>query len=511
MNWIEFARLNQAIEHTTPTKKISAIAKDWELIDDKESFIKILSLNLNVNNLKTKKATTWIINAMEIFEEEIEMEIYTHGDIGDAVYFFNEGNGEDSSFGMKGILSLLEMDCSKSDGESYRCFQQYFLEMSALEQKWFLRYWLRTPRNGINVGTVRKLLARIYDKKETEVKKHNQLHSLPELLTYYERGIEPSNDLVVGRYIAPMLAKAIPKEKWPKEYIVEYKYDGARYQIHWGKGRCFIFNRKGVQVTEKFPDIVEIVLNWKNLPSCFIIDTEIYPIDLDGRPKPFKTMQTRIHSKNIQEAVEKCPCSVAVFDCLMYDVENLIDLPLIERCARISKFPNQAIRTIAVEDNDVFYNEAINDGYEGIMVKDLRATYHSGKRSVAWAKYKPPRFEFDVVVVGARYGEGRRASVFSSYDIAVKEKENFISVGSVGSGFSDTDLLYLTNQSKKIVSGVDNGTYNLLPRIILEVTCDLVTTDKEGNLGLRFPRMLRIREDKPVNDIASLNEVKSKL
>ena len=63
MNWREFARLNQAIEHTTPTKKISAIVKDWELIEDKESFIKILSLNLNVNNLKTKKATTWIINA----------------------------------------------------------------------------------------------------------------------------------------------------------------------------------------------------------------------------------------------------------------------------------------------------------------------------------------------------------------------------------------------------------------------------------------------------------------
>lgn len=520
MKWIEFCRLNQAIENRTPTKTVNLLAKDY---DHDSNFIRILAMELPVNNLASKKAFKWIVNSLEVFEEEIEVAIYTHGDIGEGIYHFVQ-DGEDSELGLDSIIRLLSMDCSKSDGESYRAFHVAFSHMSALEKKWFLRYWLRTPRNGINTGTVRKLLAKIFDKKETEVKKHNQLHSLTDLSNYYFREEEPPNDLKVGRYIAPMLAKAVPKEKWPKEHIVEYKYDGARYQIHYGlktfiqrnakdpliNYNVIIFNRKGKIVTDKFPDIVEEILSWK-ITESFIIDTEIYPIESDGRPAPFKKMGTRIHSKDIQAAIEKCPVQLAVFDCMMFDDENLMDSPLKDRINTIIKFPKQAVRSVLKEENDIFYNLSINDGYEGIMIKDLNATYQSGKRSVAWAKYKPPRFELDVVITGARYGDGKRSTVFASYDMAVKNGNEYISVGSVGTGFSDMDLLSLTQQGKKIISSVKNGTHEFLPRIVLEVTCDLVTRDAEGNLGLRFPRMLRIRNDKPVSDINTLKDVEGML
>lgn len=510
MKWIEFCRLMQAVENRTPTKTISLIAKDYEHDSD---FIQVLSLELPANNLASKKAFKWVVNALEVFEDEVELAIYQHGDIGEGVYHFVQ-DGEDSEMTLTSVLSLLSMDCSKSDGESYNAFHVGFNLMSALEKKWFLRYWLRTPRNGINNGTVRKLLAKIYDKKEEEVKKHNQLHSLSSLSIFYHAGEEPPNDLKVGRYIAPMLAKAVPKEKWPKQHIVEYKYDGARYQIHKGdyfdlmvrQTSIIIFNRKGKVVTDKFPDIVEEILSWE-IEEPFIIDTEIYPVESDGRPAPFKKMGTRIHSKNVKEAVEKCPVELAVFDCMMFNDENLMDSPLKDRINTIIKFPKQAIRSIIKEENDIFYNLSINDGYEGIMVKDLNATYQSGKRSVAWAKYKPPRFELDVVVTGARYGDGKRSSVFASYDIAVKDGNEYISVGSIGTGFSDIDLLYLTNEGKKIVSGIEGTTHKWLPRIVLEVTCDLVTRDADDNLGLRFPRMLRIRTDKPVSDINTLKDV----
>ena len=505
MKWIEFCRLMQAVENRTPTKTISLIAKDYE---HNSQFIKILALELDANNLASKKAFRWVVNALEVFDDEVELAIYQHGDIGEGVYHFVQ-DGKDSEMNLNTILHLLSMDCSKSDGQSYNAFYVAFNSMSALEKKWFLRYWLRTPRNGINNGTVRKLLAKIYDKKEAEVKKHNQLHSLQDISIFYSKGEEPPNDLKIGRYIAPMLAKAVPKEKWPKQHIVEYKYDGARYQIHFRRKietTVIIFNRKGKVVTDKFPDIVEEILSWK-IEESFIIDTEIYPVENDGRPAPFKKMGTRIHSKNVKEAVEKCPVELAVFDCMMFNDENLMDSPLKDRINIIYKFPKQAVRSTIKEDNDIFYNLSINDGYEGIMIKDLNATYQSGKRSVAWAKYKPPRFELDVVITGARYGDGKRSSVFASYDIAVKDDNEYISVGSIGTGFSDIDLLYLTNEGKKIVSGINDKTHKWLPRIVLEVTCDLVTRDADGNLGLRFPRMLRIRTDKPVSDINTLKDV----
>ena len=502
MKWIEFSRLMQAIEYKTPTKTVSLLAKEFKEIENKTVFIDILSLDLGPNNLASKKALKWITKSLEVFEEEVEVSIYTHGDIGEALYHFDNID-ESSDLSLGGMYSILQMDCSKSDGEAFRIFNTYFNGMSSLERKWFLRYWLRTPRNGINEGLVRKLVAKVYDKKEAEVRKHMQLNSLSDIVVYYSTNQTPPNDLVIGRFIKPMLAKEVPKEKWPKESIIEYKYDGARYQIHKGD-TVAIFNRKGKVVTSKFPDIVLMINAWE-MKESFIIDTEIYPVESDGRPAPFKKMGTRIHSKNIEEAVEKCPVELAVFDCMMFNGENLMDNSLRERLPFILKFHKQAVRV--TEDSDSFYNLAINDGYEGIMIKDLNAPYESGKRS--WIKYKPPRIELDVVVTGARYGDGKRATVFGSYDIAVKESNNFIPVGSVGTGFSDIDLISLTQQGKKIIQRVENGTYELLPRIVLEVTADLVTRDANGNLGLRFPRLLRIRSDKPVSDINTLRDVEA--
>ena len=503
MKWIEFSRLNQAIEGLTPNKKIRILAKDYP--EQYLPFIEILSLELPINNLASKKAMKWITNTLEVFDEEIEEAIYIHGDIGEAMYHFTEDK-VDSDFGISQVHRFLCMDCNKSNGDSFLIFKNAFEIMSPLEKKWFLRYWLRTPRNGINAGLVKKLLAKVYDKKEVDIKQHTQLHSLADIASYYDRDETPPNDLKVGRYIAPMLARVVPKEKWPSLCILEYKYDGARYQIHKGDS-VLIFNRKGKVVTEKFPDIVQAVTSWEIIEP-FIIDTEIYPIESDGKPAPFKKMGTRIHSKNVQEAIEKCPVKLGVFDCMMFNDENLMDLPLSKRLDIINKFPDLTSRS-SQEQYDVFYNLAINDGYEGIMIKDLNALYESGKRSVSWAKYKPPRFELDVVITGVRYGEGKRATVFSSYDIAVKHNNDFISIGSVGTGFSEIDLIYLTNEAKKLILSVSNGTHSLSPRMVLEVTCDLITKDSKGNFGLRFPRLLRIRHDKPVSEINTLEDVKN--
>jgi len=505
MNWIEFSKMNEAIEHISPTRKAAHLGQEWNNISSKVDTVKILAMELPPNNLREKKAMKWVTEVYGIFDDELEGEVYTHGDIGEAVYNLDD-NDNDSGYGMATVISLLSMNCSKSDGESFRQFRTAFLNMSSLEKKWFLRFWLRKPRNGIRTGTViRKVLAGAYNEKESSIKKYTQMHTLSDIVAYLERGETPPNDMLIGRYVRPMLAKAIPKEKWPVKRIIEYKYDGARYQIHKNESEIIIFNRKGLPVTSKFPEVAESMLKWENLPSQYIIDTEIYPVNMDGSPAPFKNMGTRIHSKDIEAAIEKCPVKLAVFDCMLYGVENLVDVKLESRLEYIKKFPEQAVR---VEDNeDVLYTKAINEGFEGIMVKDLNAVYESGKRSKAWAKHKPPRFDIDVVVVGARYGEGKRSNVYGSYDIAVKDENEFVSVGSVGTGFKDVDLLKLTAQGRKIVQSIDNGTYKLLPRIVLEVTCDLITQDVNGNLGLRFPRLIRIRDDKPVSEINTLRDL----
>ena len=317
---------------------------------------------------------------------------------------------------------------------------------------------------------------------------------------------EPPMNLSHGSFVKPMLAKEVPMNKWPENKIVDYKYDGNRYQIHKEGNNVIIFNRKGNIATPQFQDVVERVRQYD--VDC-ILDGEIYPIKDDGSPAEHKQMATRVHSKDHAEAREKVKVKWVIFDCLKIGDETIMDLPYSERLVRFSQLPDQAHRMKEGDDVLAFYNRAINDGFEGIIVKDTSLPYEAGKRSAGWAKYKPPRIELDVAITTAKYGEGSRANVFGTFGISVKSDSGFKSVGSIGTGFSDTDLVWLTNELRKNVETYDNGTYNLLPRVVLEVSADLVSQDSKGNYGLRFPRCKRIRHDKFVADINTIEDVEN--
>ena len=506
MSWINFCRLNQAIEGLSPTAAIVQMKRSWDSFENKELFVSLFTDEYPINNLGTKKAIKWVSNFYEVFDDEINTYCDIYGDLGEGIYFFDE-SAEDSDLSLNQVHSLLTMSCSKMDGNSYRLFCQSFEQMSALEKKWFVRYWTRKTRHGFGKGNMVKLLAQIYNKKQKEVKQHIMFNTYTNVVSAYEANEEPSMELVVGNYIAPMLAKAAPKSKWPSNKLIEYKYDGARYQIHREDDNIIIFNRKGVIVTHQFPDIVEKVSLWDISP--FIVDTEIYPVKSDGQPALFQLMNARFHSKDATEGVRKCPVALAIFDCLMYKGNGLINTPLSARIEFIEKFPDQAERVLNPPNSIPFYSKAISKGYEGIMIKNLDANYEAGKRSLNWIKYKPPRIELDVVITGARYGEGKRSNVYGSYDIAVNDGNNgFINVGAIGSGFSDTDLSILTQQLRLIVLRTEGETHKFSPRIVLQVTSDMVTMNEQGEYGLRFPRMMRIRDDKSVSEINTIDDVK---
>ena len=141
------------------------------------------------------------------------------------------------------------------------------------------------------------------------------------------------------------------------------------------------------------------------------------------------------------------------------------------------------------------------------MLKDANGKYEPAKRS--WFKFKPSKIDLDVVITSARYGEGKNQSVFSSFDVSVKDEGNFVDVGTVGVGFSEEDLKILTNKLRRTIIKFDDGTYEFLPRIVLSVSADLITKNSKGLWGLRFPRMIAIRDDKPVSEINTIEDVVS--
>ena len=505
IDWKMMSRMLESTKDKTPTQQVKLIATELDKFDTyKSAVIQLLAREYPNNNIGLAKAKSWLAKMFDCFDDEIESLFVVDDELGEAIYLLDTGAETQRNIGIHSVIRVLENSCGSVNDSSYVLVKDVLLNMSALERKWFVRYWLGSPTNGIDAGTVKKLLAKYYDKKLSEVKKHSNFNSLSNLCTYYEMNEEPPMDLSHGSFIKPMLAKDVPMHKWPKNKIVDYKYDGNRYQIHKEGDSVIIFNRKGSIVTPQFQDVVETVRQYE--VDC-ILDGEIYPIKDDGSPAEHKLMGTRVHSKDHAEAREKVKVKWVIFDCLKIGNETIMDLSYSDRLDKFSQLPDQAHRMKEGGDVLAFYNRAINDGFEGIIVKDDSLPYEAGKRSVGWAKYKPPRIELDVAITTAKYGEGSRANVFGTFGISVKSDSGFKPVGSIGTGFSEADLVWLTNELRKNVETYTNGTYNLLPRVVLEVSADLVTQDAKGNYGLRFPRCKRIRHDKFVADINTIEDV----
>lgn len=505
MTMMRLARLLESTDQLTPTRQVSMITQELETFPNRPVLFRILSQEYSSNDIGLSRAKKWLAKIYNVFEDEIESEYQAHDDLGEAIYHLDVSAETLEKTPITVIGNLLSMNCGSINSDAYKTIRHAIINMSALECKWFIRYWLRTPRNGINSGVVKKILAKHYDKKLSDVKKHCNFNSIANVAMYYESNTEPPMNLEHGSFVAPMLAKDLPMNKWPLDKIVDYKYDGNRYQIHKDGDNVIIFNRKGNVVTPQFSDVADIVREYDI--SNAILDGEIYPINEDGTPAEHKKMGTRVHSKDHAEAIERVPVEWVIFDCLKFNGETIMDLSYRERLDKFKGLPNQAHRMTGI-DTLAFYNRAINDGFEGIIVKDASMSYEAGKRSTGWAKFKPPRINLDVVILTAKYGEGKRANVFGTYGMGIRtESDGYVNIGSIGSGFTDSQLVKLTNDLRRQVDSHSNGVYHFLPRVVLEVTADLITQDAEGNYGLRFPRLVRIRDDKFVADINTLQDV----
>jgi DNA ligase-1 len=286
----------------------------------------------------------------------------------------------------------------------------------------------------------------------------------------------------------PMLAKTgsyTNGRRW-----CDYKYDGIRAQVHQNADGIKIFNRKGDDITSKFENDLIPLIGRNSDPVDWIVDGEIYPIDADGNPAEFKNIMSRIHGKT-DDVIYRNPVTIRLFDCLMYGGQNVYEDILDTRLQTLQMHFDESLvaKTIEVMDGEEmleFYNEAIEAGFEGVIIKDPNVIYEFGKRSKGWEKYKPPLVDIDVVITGAEMGVGKRAGVYGAYHIAVSDGDELVPFGSVGSGFTDEDLQFMTNM------------YNQLGpnKCIIEVKGDIITQNENGEYGLRFPRFVKYRDDK---------------
>ena len=405
----------------------------------------------------------------------------------------------------------------RSQREKLRVAQGLFGNARPLEGRYLARLMLEELRIGMGEGNVRDAIAQAFEIDVDLVEHaHQAMNDLGEVALLARRDPDALSRVTIEpfRPVKMMLAQAgtiAAQIEEHGEVAVEYKYDGSRFQFHKVGDVCRIYSRRLEDVTESLPDIVALLREATD--HDVILDGEAVAVR-DGRPMPFQYVIRRFRRKHEVDAMmEKIELVPRVFDILYLDGETLMDRPFSER----RKLLEGALRdhvtgqflAADVAAAEAVYDAALDLGHEGVMVKVLDAPYTPGVRGRLWVKVKPGVETLDLAVIGAEWGEGRRAGTFGSFLLAVQDQGRFLPVGKVATGINDETLAELYALFKEKVIARSGKEVTVEPEVVFEVGYSELQTSPNYASGyaLRFPRFVRVREDKSVDEVESLDSL----
>jgi DNA ligase-1 len=250
--------------------------------------------------------------------------------------------------------------------------------------------------------------------------------------------------------------------------------------------------------------------------SSLVVDGEVIGFK-DGGVLPFASLQKRLGRKRPPRAlIEEVPVGLMIFDILTYEGRSLLDEPLSERKKVIESLqwpaPLQVAPFMLLEERvelAPFFEQAALRRNEGLMLKDAGSLYLPGKRGMSWLKWKKALATLDVVVTGVEFGHGRRRDVLSDYTFAVQHDGKLLNIGKAYSGLTDLEIVEMTEFFKGHTIQ-DLGRFRLVePIVVIEVAFNGIQRSDRHSSGyaLRFPRIVRIRSDKAVAEIDTLDTV----
>jgi DNA ligase-1 len=297
---------------------------------------------------------------------------------------------------------------------------------------------------------------------------------------------------------------------------LEFKYDGARIQIHKHGELVRVWSRRLSEVTQSIPEITDIARK-EVQGASFILDGEVVAAGKDGRPFPFQELMRRFRRVHgIESAANEIPLCLYLFDCLFLDDHSLIDEPYEERWSKLSQITGGkylARRNITGDklEAEGFLNEALAAGHEGLMAKALNSPYMPGNRGKLWFKIKPAE-TVDCAIIAADRGSGRRRGWLSNYHLAVADGTGgFAPVGKTFKGLTDKEFTEITARLKELTVADDGYTVTVKPAIVVEVAYNEIQHSPQYSSGfaLRFARIAKIRDDKSPGQVTTLAELQA--
>jgi DNA ligase-1 len=397
--------------------------------------------------------------------------------------------------------------------------QDRLARLDPLAAKFLIKIITGDLRIGLKEGLVEEAIAVAFARPSEAIREANMLSGdLGATARAARDGTLAAIELRPFHPIHFMLASPEPTAEAIVERLgdpiwVEEKYDGIRCQVHKEGDRVEFYSRELRRITGQFPDVADRA---RKIPTDFIADGELLAWQ-NGRALPFAELQKRLGRKGDDFFLgAEIPVSLWLYDLLGLDGRTVLKQSLSERrrkldalplVAGVERAPYKMISGAAAVE--AAFLQARQRGNEGLMAKDPASIYLPGRRGLAWLKLKKAYATLDVVVVGVEWGHGKRRHVLSDYTFAVRDEatDALLPVGKAYSGLTDVEIAHYTEYFLEHTLE-ERGHYRLVePNVVLEVAFDTIQPSARHASGyaLRFPRILRIRDDKPVKEIDTLD------
>jgi len=388
------------------------------------------------------------------------------------------------------------------------------------EAKYIVRLLLGDLKLGYHTRTVVRAAARAYGVPPELIENACAILGLTEGITLASEGILKLSEVKIrpGQFISPQLAHLYEPDKVVYPARAEYKLDGSRLQIHKWRTQVWLFSRRGKEKSQTLPEVVEVAQKF-HAQNC-IVDSEVIAIDDSGNPLPFqvllrRTVPRELSPEKLEEKRREVRVTIKTFDILFLNGRELLSLPFSERRKYLQEVvpAEYIVEGLNCQDEIElmrFYEEALKEKYEGIVVKNSGAPYEVGRRTYTWLKLKPERDTIDCTMVKAFYGKGKRSGLYSSFLLAVRDpkEKRLYTIGKVSNLPEETMDTLRTIIERTKTSEDEEGVF-VKPSVVAEATYQEIqeTDEYTSGFALRVPKIVRFRTDKTINDVDSVEKL----
>lgn len=519
-----FAELINALESTNKTNaKIDAIIDYLERAPDEDKvwFIALFTGKRPKRNVNTNYMKEWALEITQLPSWLFQESYSSVGDLGETLSLIlpppTEKIDKSLSEWMNEIIGLKD----KSDAEKKDFVLNSWNGLDYTERLIFNKLLGGSFRIGVSDKTLINALTK-FSNQESSALTHSLMGKWqPENTSFKElisaENINPDNSKPYPFCLAYPLEKDLEDLGKPDEWQIEYKWDGIRGQIIRRSDEVFIWSRGEELITEQFPEIKEVVQNMK---GNFVLDGEILAVK-DNQVLNFNELQKRLNRKTLtKKMLLEIPIQVFAYDLLELEGNDLREKPISSRRAMLEELLlNENPENIKLSELIEFENwqdlntirensREINS--EGLMLKQRNSHYHSGRKKGDWWKWKIDPLTIDAVLIYAQKGSGRRSAYYTDYTFAVKNEDKLVTIAKAYSGLTDKEIMEVSKFVNKNAIEKFGPVRTVKPELVFEIAFEGIgfSNRHKSGVALRFPRIVRWRKDKTVDEIDDLEEIK---